>query len=200
MSSLPFRLYLASQSPRRADLLQQIAVTFKRLNIDIDETPIDGEAPSQYVQRVAAEKARSGWQQLEHSGRTLRPVLGADTAVILDQQIMGKPLDRDHGLTMLKALAGRTHQVMSGICFCYKNAEWAALSISDVTFRPISDEELEQYWLSGEPLGKAGAYAIQGLGAVFVEQIRGSYSSVVGLPLLETHQLLQSIEKDTTYE
>lgn len=194
------RLYLASQSPRRAELLEQIGVGFEKLAVDTDETVLVGEVPEAYVQRVAIAKAQAGLAVLQQQGLTPLPVLGADTAVIIAGQIMGKPRDRDHALAMLEQLSGKTHQVMSAICLGYQQYQEVALNITEVSFREIASAELEQYWQSGEPLGKAGAYAIQGLGAVFVEKIYGSYSAVVGLPLLETQQLLQKIEQMKPYE
>ena len=194
------RLYLASQSPRRAELLEQIGVTFEKLSVETDETVLAGELPAAYVQRVAIAKAQAGLAVVKQQGLKPLPVLGADTAVIIADQIMGKPRDRDHVLAMLGQLSGKTHRVMSAICLCYQQHQELALSITEVSFREITAAELEQYWLSGEPLGKAGAYAIQGLGAVFVEKINGSYSAVVGLPLLETQQLLQSIEQMDAHE
>ena len=194
------RLYLASQSPRRAELLEQIAIGFQQITVDTDETALAGEQPEAYVQRVAIAKAQAGLELVQQQGLTPLPVLGADTAVIIDGQILGKPRDRDHALAMLGQLSGKTHRVMSAICLCYQQQQHVALSITEVSFRQIAAAELEQYWQSGEPLGKAGAYAIQGLGAVFVEKINGSYSAVVGLPLLETQQLLHTIEQMDTYE
>ncbi len=196
----PVRLYLASQSPRRAELLQQIGIGFEKITVDTDETPLAGELAAEYVKRVAIGKAQAGLAAVQQQGLSPLPVLGADTAVILGEQIMGKPRDRDHALAMLEQLSGKTHQVMSAICLCYQQYQQVALSITEVSFRDISSSELAQYWQSGEPLGKAGAYAIQGLGAVFVEKIHGSYSAVVGLPLLETQQLLQKMEQMDTYE
>ena len=189
------RLYLASQSPQRAELLAQIGVGFEKLSIDTDETVLAGETPEAYVQRVAKAKAQAGLAVVQQQGLTPLPVLAADTAVIIAGQIMGKPCDRDHALAMLKQLSGNTHQVMSAICLCSQQYQQVALNITEVSLREIAAAELEQYWQTGEPLGKAGAYAIQGLGAVFVEKIYGSYSAVVGLPLLEVQQLLQKIEQ-----
>ena len=190
----PARLYLASQSPRRAELLQQIGVDFLKLTVDVDETPLVQENAEQYVARVASEKARAGWTLLQQSNDMLLPVLGADTSVVLAGEIMGKPDSREHALAMLTKLSGQTHQVMTAVSLCYQQQELSALVVTDVTFRKITAQELDNYWRTGEPEGKAGAYAIQGLAAVFVERIAGSYSAVVGLPLLETHQLLQHIE------
>lgn len=191
------RLYLASQSPRRAELLKQIGVAYELLAVDVDETPLENELPEAYVKRVAAAKSREGWQQLKRGQLKPLPVLGADTAVIYQGQILGKPRDRDHGLAMLSLLSGKTHQVMTALSYSYKGKEWGALNVTEVKFRAIPTAEIDQYWDTGEPIGKAGAYAIQGLGAVFVENIKGSYSAVVGLPLLETSQLLRAIEKTT---
>ncbi len=190
------RIYLASQSPRRAELLEQIGVRFEVVNIDVDETTEAGEAAENYVLRLAMAKAHAGWQYLKRNDLPLKPVLGADTSVVLGARIMGKPRDQEHAMEMLDLLSGHTHQVMSAVCFCYGDFQHSALSVTAVSFRDISKQELIDYWHSGEPLGKAGAYAIQGLGAVFVERIEGSYSGVVGLPLLETHQLLLQIEKN----
>jgi septum formation protein len=193
------RLYLASQSPRRAELLQQICVEFERLVVDIDESLLDDELALDYVDRLAKAKAAKGWRQLIAGGQSKLPVLGSDTAVVLDGQIMGKPRDRDHGIAMLSALSGRSHQVMSGVCLYYGLDEaapliYADVNVTEVTFRRISESELNDYWSTGESEGKAGAYAIQGRAAVFIERIEGSYSSVVGLPLFETQQLLNRME------
>ena len=194
------RLYLASQSPRRAQLLQQIGVEFQVLSVAVDETPlvVDGvtEPARDYVQRLACAKARAGWQLRQERDLPVLPVLGADTSVVLGQQILGKPRDRAHGLAMLESLSGRSHQVMSAVCLCYESRQLLALNVTEVTFRSISEQERLDYWQCGEPLDKAGAYAIQGRAAVFVERINGSYSSVVGLPLLETSALLAQIEKE----
>jgi septum formation protein len=190
------RLYLASQSPRRAELLAQIGIEFGILPVSVDETVQADEAPAEYVQRLAVAKARAGWQLVQQGAFPVLPVLGADTSVVLDQQILGKPEDRAHGLAMLESLAGRSHRVMTAICMCYQQHQLQALNITEVRFRPISRPELLAYWDTGEPLGKAGGYAIQGRAAVFVESIKGSYSSVVGLPLQETYQMLLQLEKE----
>ena len=200
MSTKPSAIYLASQSPRRAELLRQMDVGFEQISVDVDETPADNEAPESYVVRVAGDKARAGWQFVERQGFKPMPVLGADTAVVLGQEIMGKPRDRTHGLTMLSALSGRTHQVMTAVSFQWQRKQWCLLNTTQVTFRAISPTELQQYWDTGEPIGKAGAYAIQGRAGVFVEHLKGSYSAVVGLPLLETHQLLNEINQTPNYE
>lgn len=179
------QILLASASPRRQELLKQIGVTFEVLPVDLDETPHEGELPFSYVHRIAAEKSAVA---LERNGAKL-PVLAADTAVILDGRIMGKPKDKSDCLAMLTCLSGRRHQVFSAISLRGSD-HWQAVSVTEVTFRTLSEREISLYWDSGEPADKAGAYAIQGLGSVFVKSITGSFSGVVGLPLFETAELL----------
>jgi septum formation protein len=182
------QLILASASPRRRELLDQIGVTYIVHPVDIDETPKDREAAKDYVNRVAAEKSAACVREVTH----FLPVLAADTSVVIDGQILGKPKNREHGMTMLNQLSGKTHSVYSAISLrshC-KNKHFQALSKTEVQFRNISPEEIQSYWDTGEPEGKAGAYAIQGLASVFVESIKGSFSGVVGLPLFETAELL----------
>lgn len=181
-------IYLASQSPRRAELLRQLSVRFEVVNAAVDESVQHGESPDQYVLRVARGKAEAALATL--SGKPNRPVLAADTAVTLDGHILGKPQDRADGLAMLARLSGRTHQVLSGLAVWTPYGLRQALSTSTVKFRTITPEEAVVYWDSGESADKAGAYAIQGRGAVFIERLKGSYSGVVGLPLYETAQLL----------
>lgn len=180
-------IYLASQSPRRAELLRQIHVEFQIIDLDIPEEVRPGEQPEQFVRRVALDKARAGYRRVQ-AGDAI--VLGADTAVVIDDDILGKPRDRDDALTMLERLSGRTHRVYSGVALVGAFGEDAALSVSEVHFREIGADERELYWDSGEPADKAGAYAIQGIGAVFVKHLSGSYSGVMGLPLYETGRLL----------
>ena len=182
-------LYLASASPRRRELLTQIGAPFKLLSVNIDETPRSGESPESYVQRLAREKALAGRALL---GADAVAVLGADTTVVIDDQILGKPADRDEGLQMLEALSGREHRVMTAVALASRDACEVRLVTSIVRFRTIAASEAEAYWASGEPCDKAGGYAIQGWGAVFVAELRGSYSGVVGLPLCETAQLLDA--------
>jgi septum formation protein len=177
-------LILASQSPRRAELLRQIGVDFRVEPAHIDETPRPGESPADYVVRMALEKARA-----VHSRHPAERVLGADTSVILDERILGKPANREEGIAMLLALGGREHQVLTAVALAGTHPG-QALSASRVRFRPIGHAEAARYWATGEPADKAGGYAIQGLGAVFVERIEGSYSGIMGLPLFETAQLL----------
>lgn len=181
-------LFLASASPRRAELLGQIGVPFQRVSASIDETPLEAEEPVIYVERLAQEKARAGLQLLQQNAQAV--VLGADTAVVLDGRILGKPQDRADALAMLAALSGREHQVLTAVALCSAERSASVVVASQVRFAPISPVQAEAYWASGEPLDKAGSYAIQGLGAVFVAGMSGSYSAVVGLPLCETASLL----------
>jgi len=197
------RLYLASQSPRRAQLLTQASIDFVTLNSAVDERPLAGESAQAYVARLAVAKARAGWQLLLAQKLSPLPVLAADTSVVLDGTILGKPADRAQGLAMLRGLSGTTHRVMTAICLYYNGPCGIARGellvtetvVTEVTFRAISAAQIEAYWDSEEPLGKAGAYAIQGFAGVFVEHLRGSYSSVVGLPLAQTYQLLENMER-----
>ena len=185
MSTVPAQIILASASPRRRELLDQIGVAYLVNPCEIDETPLDNESPKHYVQRVAAEKSAIA---LKHRNVDL-PVLAADTAVVLNGMIMGKPMDQQNALSMLKRLSGQTHQVFSAVSLRGQQ-HWQALSITEVVFRGISESEMLCYWRTGEPADKAGAYAIQGIGSIFVQKISGSFSSVVGLPLFETVRLL----------
>ena len=182
-------LFLASASPRRRELLMQIGVPFSVLSVSIDETPGPAEPPEVYVQRLAQEKALAGLVLL---GDASACVLGADTTVVLDQQILGKPADKADALKTLLALSGREHEVMTAVALASQSGCVVRLVTSKVCFRTIRPEEAEAYWASGEPQDKAGSYAIQGWGAVFVSALEGSYSSVVGLPLCETAQLLSA--------
>ena len=180
------QIILASASPRRKELLNQIMVTPVIHPVDLDETPLPDEKPLAYVQRLAAEKSALC---VAATLSTNLPVLAADTAVVMDGCIMGKPKNREDGLTMLTRLSGRTHQVYTAISLRGKQ-HWQAVSITEVTFRKLAKVEIEAYWQTGEPVDKAGCYAIQGLGGLFVESINGSFSGVVGLPLFETAGLL----------
>ncbi|MCJ8203148.1 Maf family protein [Pseudomonas sp. RGM2987] len=181
-------LYLASGSPRRRELLMQIGVPFTAISADIDETPLDQESPSAYVERLACGKAEAGRRSLPAAAAGC--VLGADTAVVLDGQILGKPLDRADALSMLLSLSGREHEVLTAIAVLDGQRCESRVVRSRVRFRAITEPEATAYWASGEPRDKAGGYGIQGLGAVFVAGLEGSYSAVVGLPLCETAQLL----------
>ena len=185
------QIILASASPRRKELLEQINVTYSIYPVDIDETPFSNETPLDYVQRLAAEKSAACKARLH----TEIPVLAADTAVILGNVIMGKPRGQTDAMAMLTQLSGKTHQVYSAISLRGRE-HYQAVSITEVTFRCLTEQEIRAYWHGGEPLDKAGSYAIQGLGGLFVESIKGSFSGVVGLPLFETAGLLakQGIE------
>lgn len=178
-------IHLASQSPRRRELLAQIGIRHDVIDVEVDETPRAGEAPAEYVLRLALAKARAG-----HRLRPDRPVLGADTAVVQDDRILGKPLDRQDAAAMLAQLSGREHRVLTAVALVGDREE-TRLSVSHVRFRPIDAAEAAAYWETGEPADKAGGYAVQGLGALFVESIGGSYSGVMGLPLFETGELLR---------
>ncbi len=179
------QIILASASPRRRELLDQINIRYQLNPVDLDETPFPNEAPPDYVRRLAAEKSAACVAQL---GDGL-PVLAADTAVVLDELILGKPKDRDDAFAMLRLLSGKMHRVYSAVSLRGRE-HGQALSITEVTFRTLTEGEIAAYWHSGEPADKAGSYAIQGLGGVFVESITGSFSGVVGLPLFETAELL----------
>ncbi len=180
------QIILASGSPRRRELLDQIGVSYQVHAVDVDETPIRNELPRAYVERIAAEKSAACCAQLDAD----RPVLGADTAVVVDGLIMGKPRDFEHAKDMLRMLSGRTHQVYSAVSLRGDRHD-LVVCITDVAFRKLSDDEIADYWRSGEPVDKAGAYAIQGIAGIFVESITGSFSGVVGLPIFETAQLLE---------
>lgn len=186
-------IYLASASPRRRELLSQLGIRFEIIVPEVAETPNRHEEARAYVQRVAREKASRGSEIVGAGGMPLRPVLGADTEVVLDGEILGKPGGRTEGLAMLRRLSGRTHEVLTAISILYQDELHEAVSESRVTFAPLSDAEIERYWESGEPADKAGGYAIQGRAAAFVARIEGSYSGVVGLPLFELVQLLKRI-------
>ena len=180
------KLHLASSSPRRSRILEGMGLEFSASGVDIDERRHPGESADTMVLRLAVEKAGAVPQTPD------TVVLGADTAVVLDGEVFGKPEDEADALRMLAELSGRRHQVMTGVAVHSGGATMSALSVTDVTFREIGPDEALDYWQSGEPRGKAGAYAIQGLGGAFVAKIAGSYTGVVGLPVLETAELLRS--------
>ena len=180
-------LILASASPRRSDLLKQIGITHSIQIADIDETPFDNEPPADYVLRVAHAKSYAIHQQYSDNS----VILAADTSVVVDDKIMGKPKNLQHAMAMLSHLSASTHQVYSAVSLRGQQTQ-QALSVSDVTFRAISEQEIIQYWHTGEPADKAGAYAIQGLASIFVQSINGSFSGIMGLPLFETVQLLSN--------
>lgn len=183
-------IYLASKSPRRQELLQQIAIPFTVIRADIDETAWPDEAAQDYVLRMAIEKTQAGLQTVQQRQYRLKPVLAADTSVIVDQQILGKPRDEAEALSMLAQLSGRSHQVMTAIALATTDTCHTALSISMVSFATLSPQQIHAYIQTKEPMDKAGAYGIQGLGGQFIAHLDGSYSGVMGLPLYETAQLL----------
>jgi septum formation protein len=185
--SLDF-VYLASGSPRRRELLQQIGVAFRVVGTAVDEAVRLAETAPAYVLRLAAAKAEAGWDGSRDG--TQIPVLAADTAVVLDGRILGKPADRQDAEGMLGQLSGRTHEVLTAVALRTANGVQSRISRSEVTFRSVAAAEARAYWETGEPRDKAGGYAIQGLGAIFIADLRGSYSGVMGLPLFETAELL----------
>ena len=195
-------VYLASRSPRRRELLSQIGVRFHLLLFrarpgepaEVDENPLDGEAPDAYVVRLARVKAEAGWRRMLQRNLPPGPVLAADTTVAADGRIYGKPVSRDDAAAMLRAFAGRSHEVLTAVAV--KHDDWieSVLSRTEVRFKPLSADEIAAYVESGECDDKAGAYAIQGRAARFVAELRGSYSGVVGLPLYETGQLLDRLQ------
>jgi len=195
------RLYLASRSPRRRELLHQIGIDFdtvvfrdgKRADSETDETPKPGEAPVDYVERVARAKAIHGLRIVEERRLPMRPVLSADTTLELDGEIIGKPVDRADAADILRRLSGRTHRVLTGVAVDHQGRSEYLLSTSEVTFRAIDNEEIRHYVMSGEPMDKAGAYGIQGRAGMFVAHLAGSYTGVMGLPVCETGELLKRL-------
>ena len=188
MSDPDHQIYLASRSPRRRELLSQIGVRFAVLDAQVDETHHPGEHPEDYCLRLALEKARRAHAAL--SPGDPRPVLGADTVVVVDDRILGKPDGLEASLLMMDALSGRSHRVLTAVALIAADGERTDLSESRVTFRSLTQDECLRYWRTGEPLDKAGGYGIQGLGALFITGLNGSYSGVMGLPLFETGRLL----------
>ncbi|MGZ0018198.1 Maf family protein [Nitrosomonas sp. wSCUT-2] len=195
------QIYLASRSPRRRELLRQIGVKFNLLMmretvgraIDIDEQPLDNEAPKDYIYRITRTKASEGWNKVLQRRLPIFPVLAADTVVTIDGCIMGKPRDKDDAVIMLKTLSGRSHQVMTAIGVVVNDVLQIRLSTSTVRFRELSEKEIRNFVTNHHVLDKAGAYAIQGMAAAFIVEISGSYSGIMGLPLYETAQLLEEV-------
>lgn len=181
-------IYLASASPRRRELLEQLGLFYQVIVPSVDEARHPHEAPEHYVSRMALAKARAGCARRPAGDD--RPVLGADTTVVVGGEVLGKPRGRDDALSMLRRLSGQTHHVHTGVALVDGRREATRLSVTAVSFRELSGQECARYWESGEPADKAGAYAVQGRGAVFISRIEGSYSGVVGLPLFETAELL----------
>ncbi|MBB5018391.1 septum formation protein [Chitinivorax tropicus] len=184
------RIYLASASPRRKELLTNLGIPLEVIRADINEDPLPGEAPIAYTERLAREKAESGWAHVLQFGLPLRPLLAADTTVVLGDRIIGKPVDEADAAAILRQLSGTEHQVVTSVAM--RDAERLELktSVSHVRFRKLSEAEISNYVHSREPMDKAGAYGIQGLAGIFVEEIRGSFTGIVGLPLCETAALL----------
>ena len=191
-------IYLASASPRRQELLRQLGVEFEAMPSNILEVRQAGESPADYVLRVARDKAQFVARLVNERGLPVFPVLGADTEVVLDGEILGKPQDRAHGMALLRRLSGRTHEVLSAVCVVDQGSGHTALSTSRVTFGPLTEAEIAQYWETGEPADKAGAYAVQGQAAAFIARLEGSYSGVMGLPLHELAGILKKIGKGAT--
>lgn len=183
-------IYLASRSPRRAELLQQIGIEFILLPSDIDETPLLNELSEAYVLRLAAEKAQACYDDLLSQSAPIYPVLAADTTVSLDGKILGKPQDDDEAFQMLSSMSGRCHEVHTGIAVVTHEGVKVAISTTQVEMAKLSDETILAYIAIGEPRDKAGAYGIQGLAGALIKRIEGSYSGVMGLPIYETVQLL----------
>lgn len=196
MTDTPAQIYLASRSPRRRELLRQLGVAFEELlahemhGDDVDETPVIGESADVYVMRIARAKAALGWRQIAARNLPVHPVLAADTSVVLDGEILGKPDDAEHGHRILRRLSGKTHQVLTAVAVAQDDRMETALSVSAVEFRVLGEAEIRDYVAGGEPLDKAGAYAIQGRAAEFVRTLSGSYSAIMGLPLIATADLL----------
>lgn len=185
------QIILASASPRRKELLDQININYRVFPADIDETPSEQEAAKDYVIRMAAEKSAA----CVKSAKSQCPILAADTSVVIDGRILGKPENEAHAASMLNQLSGKTHIVYSALSLrmdgeLSEHSHFQALSITDVLFRSITAKEIKAYWQTGEPKGKAGGYAIQGIASIFIESIKGSFSGVMGLPLFETAELL----------
>lgn len=182
------QLYLASASPRRRELLTQLDIPFSVLNVAVEEQRLPEEAAEVYVRRLAHEKAAAGVAAAPSD----LPVLGADTIVVLNGQVLEKPQDEAHAAEMLSQLSGKSHQVMTAVALADKDDVLSCLVITDVVFRPLSQQDIERYIASGEPMDKAGAYGIQGKGGCFVLSLNGSYYAVVGLPLVETYELFSN--------
>ncbi|QDF98992.1 septum formation inhibitor Maf [Azoarcus sp. DD4] len=201
MAASPPRIYLASKSPRRRELLRQIGVPFDVLTFrsgergddaDVDETPFADESVEHYVERLALTKAEAGFRRTLWRKLPRQPVLSADTTLEVDGEIVGKPADAAEARAILARLSGRSHRVLTAVAVSDGHRIRSLTSVSEVRFRPLSEDDIRYYVASGEPMDKAGAYGIQGRAAIFVEEIRGSYSGIMGLPLFETAQLLEA--------
>jgi septum formation protein len=201
MKNPPSRIYLSSRSPRRRELLRQIGVPFDLLlfrggergtDADVDETPQPGEPAQLYVERLALAKAEAGVRRVHLRHLRAQPVLAADTTLAVDGEIVGKPDSPEEARAILARLSGRGHLVLTAVAVSDGRLTHHLTSVSEVRFRPLGEREIRQYVATGEPMDKAGAYAIQGRAAIFVEEIRGSYSGIMGLPLFETARLLDA--------
>lgn len=188
------RLILASASPRRAELLRAAGLEFDVVTADVDETPRDGEPPATYVRRLAAEKSAAA---MSHAGSAFSPtvILGADTTVVVDGEILGKPLDDDDAARMLRRLSGRRHEVLTGVSLRQGAYEVGRVETTAVDVAPLSDADVAWYVASGEGRDKAGAYAVQGLASRFIRRIEGSYSNVVGLPVAAVFELMREMSR-----
>jgi nucleoside triphosphate pyrophosphatase len=180
------QLILASSSPRRRELLDQIQVSYKVLPVNIDESQLPGETAEQFVKRLATEKAEAAYRQNPHC-----IALGSDTIMVIGSSILGKPENKAHGIEILSLLSGNTHQVMTAVAVHSSEYKACAMSVSEVEFAALTGQQIEAYWETGEPEDKAGAYGVQGIAAQFIKKISGSYSGIMGLPLFETAQLLE---------
>ena len=193
------KIYLASKSPRRRELLRQIGIEFELLLLrdqgprgpEVSELVLPDEAADAYVTRVTREKAACAWKVMFLRRLPIRTVLAADTTVVLDGKILGKPADMKEAMDMLRSLSGKTHQVMTSVAVQNDDEIWQQTQISEVTFAPLTDEIIRAYCSTSEPYDKAGGYAVQGQAAAFIAHIVGSYSGIMGLPLFETAQLLK---------
>lgn len=199
MKPADHKIYLASKSPRRRELLRQIGVEFELLLLrdqgprgpEVSEAVQEGEAPADYVARVAMEKGMFAKDVMAKRKLPVRPVLSADTSVVLDGRIFGKPAEPKEAADMLRALSGKTHQVMTGISLHRDDESWQIMHVSEVMFAQLDEQAIKAYCATQEPYDKAGGYGIQGAAAVFIERIAGSHSGIMGLPLFETSQLLK---------
>lgn len=193
------KIYLASKSPRRRELLTQVGIAYELLLLrdapprgpDVTEIVLPGELPHDYVRRVTQEKAEMAWRVMAMRKLALRPVLAADTTVVINQQILGKPASRDEAVSMLTLLAGKKHEVLTSIAVRHEHGLIAATQVSEVSFAALSEQQIQAYCDTPEPYDKAGGYGIQGAAARFISHINGSYSGIMGLPLFETCQVLR---------
>jgi septum formation protein len=198
------KIYLASKSPRRRELLRQVGIDFEVLLLrdspprgpDVTEIVLPGELPGVYVARVTQEKAQAAWDAVVARRLFLHPVLAADTTVVINQEILGKPANRDEAVAMLSKLAGNTHQVLTSIAIKYQHQLLQCTQTSEVTFAALNDAQIAAYCDSAEPYDKAGGYGIQGMAARFITHISGSYSGIMGLPLYETTNLLDRFKQN----